>query len=82
MNFLGMPLVGGWLPFIGYRRIYLNRDGSIVDTGKFLMDDERGPIYVQPFVIEWLGRGRAFPSRQPAYDSKTHKPIRTDTDEG
>ena len=47
MKIFGVPVFGILLPFVGHRRIYLNTDGTPVDTGKVLMDDEIGPIYVQ-----------------------------------
>lgn len=53
----GIPLFGVILPFIGWRRIPLNRDGSFVDTGEMLLENERGFYYVEPFVIEWMGAG-------------------------
>ena len=51
------PIMGVILPFIGKRRIALNRNGSVVDTGEALLDDERGFYYVEPWVFEWLGFG-------------------------
>ena len=68
MTFLGLPVFGFWLPFVGPRRIYLNRDGSFVDTGEVDMRDERGPIVVKPWVFEWLGLGMPF---TPAYPRDT-----------
>jgi hypothetical protein len=53
----GLPVFGVILPFIGKRRIPLNRDGSFVDTGEFDIIDEKGFYYVEPWVFEWLGRG-------------------------
>lgn len=57
MRIFGIPVFGVILPFVGKRRIPLNRDGSIVDTGLDLIDDERGYYYVEPWTIEWLGLG-------------------------
>jgi len=56
-NICGIPLIGVILPFLGRRRIHLNRDGSFVDTGQVDIRDERGFYYVQPWVFEWLGFG-------------------------
>lgn len=42
------------VPYIGRRRIDINRDGSLVDTGMFNLSDERGYYYVKPWVFEWL----------------------------
>jgi hypothetical protein len=55
----GVPLFGVILPFIGKRRIALHRDLSVVDTGEDDILDERGFYFTEPWVIEWLGRGRA-----------------------
>jgi hypothetical protein len=65
MKLLGLPVFGFWLPFIGRVRIYLNRDGSIVDTGAADMRDERGPVYVEPWSVEWLGFGMPFTPATP-----------------
>lgn len=54
------PIFGGWLPRIGKRRIALNRDGSFVDTGETLIDNEHGYYYVEPWVIEWHAASSAF----------------------
>ena len=70
MKLFGLPLFGVILPFIGRRRIYLNRDGSIVDTGKVDILDERGPLYIDPVVIEWLGAGFPIPGRWPMYEAQ------------
>lgn len=56
-HIFGVPLIGVILPFIGKRRIPINRDGSIVFTGEDDLLDERGFYYVEPWVFEWLGRG-------------------------
>lgn len=53
----GIPLFGVILPFIGWRRIPINRNGSFVDTGEEMIENERGYYYVEPFVIEWMGCG-------------------------
>lgn len=74
MKIFGYPVFGFYLPFIGKRRIYLNRDLSFVDTGKFDLCDERGPYYTEPMVIEWLGFGVAF-GYTVVFDSMTHKPV-------
>ncbi len=42
LSIFGVPLIGVILPYIGKRRIYLNRDGSMVDTGQHDILDERG----------------------------------------
>ncbi|GJD31479.1 hypothetical protein PMNALOAF_2738 [Methylobacterium adhaesivum] len=57
MRVLGLPLFGVILPFVGRRTVPLNRDGSFVDTGLDDLTDERGPYFVRPFVVEWLGFG-------------------------
>jgi hypothetical protein len=59
-TFFGVPIFGVILPFVGRRRLPLNRDGSFVDTGAPLIENETGWYYVEPFVIEWLGFGRPF----------------------
>ena len=66
----GIPVIGVIIPFIGKVRIYLNRDGSQVDTGQIDAHDEYGPLYVEPIVFEWLGFG--FPLTPAVIkDSKT-----------
>lgn len=57
MHLFGLPVFGVILPYIGRRRIALNRDGSQVDTGEDDICDEIGPYYVRPMVFEWLNFG-------------------------
>lgn len=57
LRVFGLPVVGVILPYIGRRRIPLNRDGSIVETTADDILDERGFYYVEPVVFEWLGFG-------------------------
>lgn len=77
MRIFGIPVFGGILPYIGRRKIPLNRDGSIVDTGEMVMDDEKGPLYVKPWVFEWLIFG--FPlSASLVYDSRTNEVVTPD----
>lgn len=54
---LGVPVFGGWLPYIGRRHIPLNRDGSPVESDG-LIEEGCGFYFVKPFVVEWLGYGR------------------------
>lgn len=54
---IGFPIIGGALPRIGRRRLALNRDGSFVDTGAALIEDEVGYYFVEPLTLEWLGLG-------------------------
>lgn len=61
MNLFGLPLFGVILPYFGFVRLYLNADGSHVDTGLMDAHDERGPLYVEPLVFEWLGFGIPIP---------------------
>ena len=53
----GVPLFGVILPYIGKRRVALNRDLSVVDTGQDDIIDESGFYYTEPWVFEWLGMG-------------------------
>jgi len=53
----GLPILGGIIPLIGRRRLALNRDGSFVDTGEALIENEIGYYYVDPITFEWLGFG-------------------------
>lgn len=57
MNLFGIPILGVILPCIRRSRVPVNRDGSIVDTGKRDLSDERGFYYVEPWTFEWLGIG-------------------------
>lgn len=50
-----MRMFGSILPFVGWRKIPLNRDLSVVDTGKADTYDETGMYYQIAFVIEWFG---------------------------
>lgn len=68
------PILGVLLPFIGRRRVPLNRDGSVVDTGELDMCDEIGPYYTLPLVFEWLGFGFGL-GPSPVYDSRTDQLI-------
>lgn len=43
------------LPWIMRVKIPLNTDGSIIDTGQFLVDDEVGFYYARPWAFCWLG---------------------------
>lgn len=52
-----MRIFGVFLPYIGMRRIPINANGSIVDTGKADILDEAGPYYVRMLTFEWLGFG-------------------------
>lgn len=63
-SIFGIPIFGVILPFIGKRHIPLNRDGSFVDTGEALLEDEVGYYFVEPLVFEWLGFGMPL---SPAY---------------
>ena len=51
------PILGVVIPWIAKRRIPLNRDGTVVDTGQFSSDDERGYYFVNVWEFEWLGLG-------------------------
>jgi len=52
-----MRLFGTILPWVGVRKIPLNRDGSIVDTGEGDLTDEVGYYYVRLIAFEWFGFG-------------------------
>lgn len=71
IHIFGIPLFGVILPYIGYRRVPLNRDGSVVDTGHGDILDERGFYFVRPFVIEWLGCGWPLSRRGYVYRTDT-----------
>lgn len=71
-----MKILGFIIPHIVRQRIYLNRDLTMVDTGKEYLEDEVGPYYVEPLAIEWLGWGFAIPGRQVLYDTNTNEPTR------
>jgi|SwirhisoilCB1_FD_contig_31_2747434_length_439_multi_1_in_0_out_0_1 hypothetical protein len=70
MKLIGLPVFGFWFSFVGRVRIYLNRDGSIVDTGAADMRDERGP-----WSVEWLGFGMTMTPAIPR-DALTGKLVR------
>lgn len=53
-----LPIFGFFLPYIGMRTIPLNKDLTMVDTGKVDLADEVGYYYVRCLVFEWLGFGR------------------------
>ena len=48
---------GFLMPFIGYRRLPMNGDGTPFDSGEVDILDEVAPFYVDVFVFEWLGFG-------------------------
>lgn len=54
---MSFPILGVIIPWITVRKIPLNRDLSVVDTGQFDMADETGPYYVRVLAFEWLGFG-------------------------
>ncbi|KTS51397.1 hypothetical protein NS230_13680 [Methylobacterium indicum] len=57
MKLFGLPVLGLLVPWITRRKLALNADGSFVDTGIEMIEDEVGPYYVRPAVLEWLGFG-------------------------
>ena len=77
MKIFGVPLFGVILPFIGYRTVPLNRDGSFVDTGEADMCDEVGFYYVRPLVFEWLGFGKPLKDSL-VYLTSTNEPTTPD----
>ena len=73
---LQMWIFGTILPFLGWRRIPLNRDGSIYDLGEIDMTRETdAPFYTDVFAFEWLGFGFSFGRETPIMDARTHKPL-------
>jgi hypothetical protein len=54
---IGLPIFGGLVPYVGRRRLALNKDGSFVDTGLNDIVNEVGYYYVEPVVLEWLNMG-------------------------
>ena len=64
-------------PFIGKRRLPVNRDGSPFDSGEFdLLDElEKAPFYVEVWVLEWAGIGVPIWPWSLVYDAKTGVPV-------
>ena len=54
MKFLGYPLFGGALPFIGFRNFPVNNEGLPIIFGD---EGERSGYNTDVFVIEWLSFG-------------------------
>lgn len=48
---------GMLFPFIGKRRLPVNRDGTPFDSGEWDLLDEVAPFYVEIWAFEWLGFG-------------------------
>ncbi len=63
------------IPFIGFRKLPCNRDGSLFDSGKPCLWDEDAPFYIEVFAGEWLGRGLILWPWAKVRDSKTGRPI-------
>jgi hypothetical protein len=70
-----MRIFGTILPFIGFRRIPLNRDGSIYDSGELSILDEVAPFYTEIFAIEWLGFGYGLSGETSIIDARTGNPV-------
>ena len=63
------------IPFIGFRRLPCNRDGSMFDSGEIDLLSERAPFYVEVFAFEWLGFGFPIWPWARVRDAKTGRPI-------
>lgn len=73
MHWLLKP--GGLLPFIGKRRLPVNRDGSPFDVGAFDLLDEDAPFYIRIWAVEWLGFGLPLWPWAVVHDANTNQPI-------
>lgn len=66
----------GWIiPYLGFRKLPVHRNGEPVDTGEADIFDERSPFYVQIFAFEWLGFGFPLWPWARVRDAATGKPI-------
>lgn len=75
MKVFGLPVFGFILPFLGFRRLPMNRDGSIFDSGETDLFDEVAPFYAEVFAFEWLGFGFPLWPYAKLRDSRTGKPV-------
>ena len=66
---------GMLLPFVGKRRLPVNRDGSLFDSGEWDLLDERAPFYVDVWVIEWLSAGLPIWPWAQVRDATTGQPV-------
>lgn len=63
------------IPFIGKRRLPMNKDGSVFDTGELDLLDEQAPFYVDVWAFEWFGFGFPIWPFAVLMDSRTGKPV-------
>jgi hypothetical protein len=69
IRIFGHRLFGYWLPFIGWKRVYVDDDGA----GGLKISDypyTSGQYYGNPFVLEWLGHAFPVPLPTTLYESK------------
>lgn len=52
-QFLGYPVFGGWLPYVGFRKMHFTKE----ELTDMLGYEVSNPSSYNPFVLEWLGRG-------------------------
>lgn len=52
----GYPIMGGWLPYIGFKPITLTKEEILEITGCEVDED----VTFNPLVIEWFCRGASF----------------------
>lgn len=62
-------------PFVGRRRLPVNRDGSPFDSGKFDLLCENSPFFVEVWVMEWLGYGVPIWPWAIVKDTRTGRPV-------
>jgi hypothetical protein len=63
------------IPFVGKRRLPVNRDGSLVDTGELDVTDEKSVFYIEIWTFEWFGIGIPISTKAYVRDSKTGEPV-------
>ena len=53
IELFGYPIIGGWLPYVGMRRVTMTRQEFYELTGEWSVDPE---FSYDAFCIEWLCR--------------------------
>lgn len=66
---------GVLVPFVGKRRLPVNRDGSPFDSGEFDLLCENAPFYVEIWAVEWFGFGIPIWPWAMVRDARTGEPI-------
>lgn len=70
-----MNLSGIVWPYVGFRRLPCNRDGSLVDSGEDDLLDEIAPFFLRVLVFEWLGFGVPLWPFAIVRDARTGQPV-------